>query len=142
VRYVHRMRTHPAAPLLLAFAALWACATPSATPSPARSAVASSRPPQVTDSTIALGRLVYNGRGNCRSCHGDEGQGTARGPALRDNIRVAGDSSFSALVTQVFHGTPARGSAGRSMPSRQDPKLTYSEVRAVAAYVWSLRERS
>lgn len=135
------MRTHPATPLFLALVALGACAAPQATPAPVRAAVGPSRPPGVTDSTIALGQVLYDGRGMCRSCHGEEGRGTARGPALHGRIGGAGDPSFSALITQVVHGTPAHDSAGAAMPSRQITQLTYPEVRAVAAYVWSLRER-
>ena len=135
------MRTHAATARLLAVAALGACAAPRPAPAPVRAAVAPARPPEVTDSAIALGRAVYDGRGTCRSCHGDEGRGTARGPSLRHTIRVEGDTGFQALIVRVVHGSPGHDSLRADMPARQITHLNYPDIRAVAAYVWSLRER-
>ncbi len=50
----------------------------------------------------------------CAGCHGDQGLGTSKAPALAMNQRVAEQSSEQ-LVTYLQHGNPAAG-----MPSFAD----------------------
>src|SRR4051794_34092999 len=63
----------------------------------------------------------------CASCHGEEGRGTAQGPGVAMNPRVAARSleELSAYV--------ARGNAGAGMPSFSD--LKPEELTALARYL-------
>jgi len=126
--------------LPLALLPALACGRAPAPIAPAAAAV-SPRPPEVTAESIRLGQAVYNGRGNCRYCHGTAGQGGPLGPNLADSIWITGDGSYRALVQQVMHGsTTPRDSTRLPMPEHEVTDLRYPDISAVAAYVWSLRE--
>jgi mono/diheme cytochrome c family protein len=97
------------------------------------------RPAGVNDSTIALGKELFHGSAQCNYCHGDGGRGTDRGPSLTGAIWLHGDGSYEAIIRQVLHGVPASQSmSGEPMPIRGWVPMNDDEVRAVAAYVWSI----
>src|SRR5260370_5531675 len=66
----------------------------------------------------------------CAGCHGDEGLGTAQGPALAMNQRV-GDRSTEGLAAYIQRGNPAAG-----MPSFAD--LTASDLSTLVGFLRSL----
>ena len=92
---------------------------------------------------IATGRSLFHGNGLCFSCHGQNGQGVANlGPALSDAEWLHGDGAFATIVARISSGVPADSAkTGISMPPRGGSRLNDTQVRAVAAYVWSLRRR-
>jgi mono/diheme cytochrome c family protein len=94
---------------------------------------------ELADSSLALGKRLYDGTGNCAWCHGAAGVGTSRGSDLTDDVWRHGDGGYLSIVEQVVHGVghPTGGPVA-PMPKRGMGNLTYPEVRAVAAYVWSL----
>lgn len=95
--------------------------------------------PEATDSTIARGRKVYNGPANCSACHGAEGHGTKAAPDLTDATWARGRGTYLDILDRVTHGVPRRESpTGQAMPMRGWTPLGDDDVRAVAAYVWSL----
>jgi mono/diheme cytochrome c family protein len=97
------------------------------------------RPPGVTDSSIAWGKQLFHGSANCSACHGEAGRGTDRGPNLTGAIWLHGDGSYQSLIQQVLHGVPAeRSMSGEPMPIRGWVPMNDADVRAVAAYVWSI----
>jgi len=97
------------------------------------------RPPGVTDSTIAWGRHLFHGSANCASCHGDDAQGTDKGPALTGAIWLHGPGTYEWLVEQIEHGIPSHETWTRKpMPMRGWTNMPDADVRAVAAYVWSI----
>ncbi len=69
-------------------------------------------------------------RTNCASCHGDDARGTAHGPGLAMNPRVA-EQSAEQLRSFLEHGNPAAG-----MPSFSD--LPATERAALASYLRSI----
>jgi mono/diheme cytochrome c family protein len=92
-----------------------------------------------TDSVIAWGARVYRGSANCVACHGPTGRGTADGPSLADGTWLKGRGTYEELIQQVVHGVPRRESVtGKPMPMRGWAGATDDEIRAVAAYVWSI----
>lgn len=96
-------------------------------------------PQPAPDSVIARGARVYRGSASCVACHGPTGRGTADGPSLADGIWIKGRGTYQELIQQVVHGAPRRESAtGKPMPMRGWAGATDDEIRAVAAYVWSL----
>jgi mono/diheme cytochrome c family protein len=117
--------------LLLAFAALLAT-------SPA----AAQAPAGVTPAAIAQGDSIFHSKGNCYACHGSNAQG-AVGPNLTDAEWIHSDGSYDAIVKQVTTGVPqAESKSGIPMPPKGGSTITDDEVKAVAAYVYSLSHKS
>lgn len=97
------------------------------------------RPAEITDSAIAWGRALFVGSANCSRCHGRDGRGTEYGPDLADAIWWHGPGSYEWLVREVTHGIPENLTVtGDPMPPRGWAPMNEVEVRAVAAYVWSI----
>jgi PQQ-dependent dehydrogenase (methanol/ethanol family) len=70
---------------------------------------------------------------NCAGCHGEDGRGTAKGPALVMNQRVA-QRSAGQLSAYLEHGNIAAG-----MPSFSD--LSRNDRMALVSYLRSLNEK-
>jgi cytochrome c oxidase cbb3-type subunit 3 len=83
----------------------------------------------VTEKLLITGQTLY--AQNCSRCHGADGQGTRRAPAL--NVQTFFDkvTSDHALLQIVSSGVP-----GTAMPAWGD-RLSVSEIEAVVAYVRS-----
>lgn len=101
---------------------------------------ADSLPPGVTAESIAEGKKLFAGAGLCAACHGPAAKGTpGLGPNLTDAEWLHSDGSFEALVAQITAGVPSNKSkSGVAMPPKGGAALSDAQVRAVAAYVWSL----
>ena len=70
--------------------------------------------------------------------HGANAQG-AVGPNLTDAEWIHSDGSYDAIVKQVTTGVPKEQSkSGIPMPPKGGSTITDDEVKAVAAYVYSL----
>jgi mono/diheme cytochrome c family protein len=116
--------------LLLAFAALVGT----------RPAVGQA-PAGATPAVIAQGDSIFHSKGNCYACHGANGQG-AVGPNLTDAEWLHSDGSYDAIVKQVTNGVPqAESKSGIPMPPKGGATITDDEVKAVAAYVYSLSHK-
>jgi mono/diheme cytochrome c family protein len=97
------------------------------------------RPEGVTDSSIAWGRQLFHGSANCASCHGVEARGTDEGPALSGALWLHGPGTYAWLVEQISLGIPAHETwTHKPMPARGWSNMPAADVRAVAAYVWSI----
>lgn len=132
---------------VVALAVLVACRGGSAggAPSPSGNA-ANARPAGVTDQMIALGDSLFN-NGGCIRCHGAKGIGAQNGPALNDAVWVQLQTgAYAEIVQLVTTGVPA---AAIKDPTRRNPmgarggrmNLNDDQVRAVAAYVWSISRK-
>jgi mono/diheme cytochrome c family protein len=116
--------------LMLAFAAVLE----------ARPAVAQA-PAAVTPAAIALGDSLFHSKGNCYACHGASAQG-AVGPNLTDAEWIHSDGSYDAIVKQITTGVTAEESKSKiPMPPKGGSQITDDEVKAVAAYVYSLSHK-
>lgn len=103
------------------------------------SAQAAARPAGVTDSSIAWGKALFHGAAKCAACHGQDAWGTAQGPALTGALWLHGPGTFPWLVEQITVGIPAHETwMHRPMPPRGWSRMPDADVRAVAAYVWSV----
>ena len=104
---------------------------------------AQARPAGVTDSVLEAGRVIYLGSGQCARCHGEHGEGTEEGEALSSGTWKLGSGDYEWLPSIIRHsGVAARGRDVDPLPMRGPTLLLPEEVRAVAAYVWSIsRER-
>ncbi len=107
-------------------------------PDPLAGQTADSLPPTVTAEMVTRGKALYNGAGLCMACHGPTGKG-GLGSDLTDTTWVHHDGNFEALVKQITEGIDEKASkSGQLMPARGGGSLSDEDIRAVAAYVWTL----
>lgn len=95
-------------------------------------------PDGVTPAMVEKGKKLYLGAGLCLACHGVDGKGTI-GPSLVDTEWLHIDGSFEQIVKQVLAGVSQKESkTGQIMPPKGGSSLNEADIRAVAAYVWTL----
>lgn len=86
------------------------------------------RPIPVTEESLAQGASLYTT--SCSRCHGPEGQGTQRAPAL--NVKSFLSSRTDAAIQQIV----TLGVTGTAMPAWGD-RLTDVEIQAVVGFMRS-----
>jgi cytochrome c5 len=115
----------------------------STAPSPARAAKPA-MPPGVTAAMIASGDSIFNNR-SCKNCHLVGGVGGPRGPNLTDSQWIHIDGSYDAIVNLVTTGFTKAEQVDKdyqfSMNPRGGVNLSDADIRAVAAYVYSLSHK-
>lgn len=95
----------------------------------------------VTPELIAQGDKVYHGAGNCYACHGTNAQG-AVGPNLTDAEWIHSKGTLDDIAAQVTNGVPKeKAKSGIPMPPKGGGTLSDDDIRAVAAYVYSLSHK-
>ena len=91
---------------------------------------------------LALGDSVFHGKAGgalCYVCHGPAGKGIAGlGPNLADKEWVNGDGSLPFIERVVLDGVPKPKKMPAPMPPKGGGQLNESQIKAVAAYVYSL----
>ncbi|HSM09851.1 MAG TPA: c-type cytochrome [Gemmatimonadota bacterium] len=97
-------------------------------------------PEGVTMAMVDEGKTVFEGAGICMSCHGPSGEGIPNlGGNLTDDAWLHSDGSYEAIVETVMNGVTAEAStSGVPMPARAGTNISDEQVRAAAAYVWTL----
>lgn len=83
----------------------------------------------VTEQLLATGQTLY--AQTCSRCHGTDGQGTRRAPALNVQSFFDKVTTDQAMIQIVTSGVP-----GTAMPAWGD-RLSVSEIEAIVAYVRS-----
>jgi mono/diheme cytochrome c family protein len=94
---------------------------------------------------VALGDSIFHGQvagGTCTACHGQDAKGTAVAPNLTDSQWLNGDGSYEFIVNTVTNGVPKPKEHPAPMPPKGGAQLTDDQVKAVAAYVYSLSHKS
>jgi cbb3-type cytochrome c oxidase subunit III len=95
-------------------------------------------PAAVTPAAIAKGDTIFHKTGLCYACHGSNAEG-AVGPNLTDGEWLQGDGSYDMIVATVTSGIPAeKAKKGIAMPPKGGSSISDEDVKAVAAYVYSL----
>lgn len=95
-------------------------------------------PEGVTPAMVEEGGKLFKGAGLCAACHGVSATGGV-GPSLTDTVWLHSKGTFEDIVRQITAGVPqAQAKGGMMMPPRGGAALSDAQVRAVAAYVWSL----
>ncbi len=123
-------------------AAAKAAAKPAAKPAAPAAAAAGGGP---TPQQIALGDSIFHGQvagGTCTACHGQDAKGTAVAPDLTDQQWINGDGSYNFIVHTVTTGVPQPKQHPAPMPPKGGATLSDDQVKAVAAYVFSLSHKS
>ncbi len=101
----------------------------------------SAAPAGVTPAAIAKGDTIYHKTGLCYACHGSNAEG-AVGPNLTDAEWLQGDGSYDMIVAVVTSGVPAeKAKKGIAMPPKGGSSISDEDVKAVAAYVYSLSHK-
>lgn len=97
-------------------------------------------PDGVTEELIAEGKSVFGGAGICMVCHGPEGKGVANlGADLADDEWLHSDGTYEGILATIETGVPAdKSSNGSVMPPKGGGSISDEQLKAVAAYVWSL----
>lgn len=110
-------------------------------PAAAAQAAPDSLPPGVTAKMVEDGRKLWGGQGLCLACHGPEGKG-GLGPDLTDGKWDHINGSYEQLVARIIKGVmPDESKSGQIMPPRGGGGLNDDQVKAVAAYVWTMNRR-
>jgi mono/diheme cytochrome c family protein len=95
-----------------------------------------------TPAQVALGDSVYHGRVGaalCFVCHGPNGKGvTGTGPDLTDKEWLNGDGSIASIEKIITEGVAKPKKMPAPMPPKGGGQLTDSQIKAAAAYVYSL----
>lgn len=90
---------------------------------------------------VAAGKVIFEGRGLCYSCHGMKGEGML-GPTTRlDSTKAwlhhdGTPAGIAVLIKVGVDGNKSR--SGQEMPPAGGARLTDEQVAQVAAYVWTL----
>lgn len=97
-------------------------------------------PPGVTPAMVAEGRRIFLSSGFCQNCHGPDAKGLPQlGTDLTDDEWRHTDGGYEGLLARIREGVPAeRSASGVPMPPLGGARLEEDELRAVAAYVWTL----
>ncbi|HET7470628.1 MAG TPA: c-type cytochrome [Gemmatimonadales bacterium] len=98
-----------------------------------------------TPQQIALGDSIFHGQvggGTCSACHGQDAKGTAVAPDLTDSQWLNGDGSYQFIVNTITNGVPKPKQHPAPMPPKGGAPLTDDQVKAVAAYEYSLSHKS
>ena len=97
-------------------------------------------PDGVTAEMVDDGKSIFTGRGICATCHGPDATGIPNlGGNLTDGEWIHSDGSLDGIVGAIVDGVPAGASTvGMPMPPRGGSGISDDQVKAVAAYVWTL----
>lgn len=98
-------------------------------------------PEGVTQEMVAQGKEIFTSTGLCYTCHGLDGKGTPLAPDLTDAAWLSIDGSYDAIVQLVHTGVPTPKQYPAPMAPMGGAQLSDDQVRAVAAYVYTLAPR-
>jgi mono/diheme cytochrome c family protein len=87
------------------------------------------------------GKAVFEGKGNCWTCHGRDARGTPLGPDLTDGEWLGIDGSLDSIRSVVQRGVTKPRKYPGLMPPMGGARLSRGELDAVAAYVHGLARR-
>lgn len=89
---------------------------------------------------VKEGETLFKGAGLCAACHGPDGKGVPNlGANLTDQQWLHSKGTYDDIVKQIMTGVTAdKSTTGTVMPPKGGSNLTDAQVKAVAAYVWTL----
>ena len=98
-------------------------------------------PEGATQAMVDKGNEIFHKAGLCYACHGQDAKGLV-GPNLTDDVWIHNKGSYPELIAQITKGVPKEESkSGVPMPAKGGSTISDDDVKAVAAYVWSLSHR-
>ena len=110
---------------------------------------AAQRPSAVTPAMITMGDSIFHAA-SCQRCHGPDAKGATNGPNLTGPtfLHIKGTGSYNDFLNVIMSGVPADSIKDPSHRQPMRPRgggqtpLTDDQVKAVAAYVYSLSHKS
>lgn len=93
-------------------------------------------PGGVTGAMAAEGRRLFSE--TCVVCHGPDARGTQLGPSLVDDEWIHVSGEYGEILRLIREGVPEPEEHPVPMPPLGGGAYTEAEVRALAAYVYSL----
>jgi mono/diheme cytochrome c family protein len=115
-------------------------------PSGAARPAAGGLPVGLTPQMIALGDSLFHAR-SCVRCHGADAKGAQNGPDLTVSTHMHVNGTYEDFVRLITSGVPRDSILDKSHRFAMQPRggnqnqLTDEQVRAVAAYVYSLSHK-
>ena len=98
-------------------------------------------PEGATQAMVDKGNEIYHKGGLCYACHGQDGKGLV-GPNLTDDVWIHSKGTYSELISQIAKGvTKEESKTGVPMPAKGGSSISDDDVKAVAAYVWSISHK-
>ena len=95
-------------------------------------------PEGVTPEMVAAGETIFTGAGICYTCHMPGGVGGPLAPNLTDDQWINTDGTYEGIIGIVTNGVPEPKEHPGIMLPKGGSAISDDDVRAVAAYVWSL----
>ena len=103
-------------------------------------------PAGVTTRSISLGDSLFHAR-SCARCHGADAKGAQNGPNLTTATHLHVNGTYDDFVRLITSGVPLDSIQDKSHRLAMQPRggnqnpLTDEQIRAVAAYVYSLSHK-
>lgn len=98
-------------------------------------------PEGATQAMVDKGKEIFHKAGLCYACHGQDGKGLV-GPNLADDVWIHSKGTFAELIVSITKGvTKEESKTGVPMPAKGGSTISDDDVKAVAAYVWSLSHK-
>lgn len=98
-------------------------------------------PQGVTQAMVDKGNEVYHKSGLCYACHGQDAKGLV-GPNLTDDVWLHSKGTYDDIVKSVMAGvTKEQSKSGVPMPPKGGATISDDDVKAVAAYVYTLSHK-
>ena len=117
--------------------AIAGCAT---TEAPAASTAIVASPSGATAVLVAAGDRLFH-ENSCIACHGEDAKGTSLAPNLADATWLTGDGSIGAITKIIREGVDEPKQFASPMPAMGGADLSPDDLKAVAAYVWSISHK-
>lgn len=96
-------------------------------------------PKGMTMAEVKEGANIYHTSGNCYTCHGVDGKGTALGPNQTDQIWLdATGGTYANILKTVKDGVPQPKKHPAPMPPMGGAQLTTQQLHDVAAYIYAI----
>ncbi len=95
----------------------------------------------VDEALVDQGAVLFRSAGLCFACHGPNGNGVpGAGADLSDREWMHGNGTLAEIYERILTGVgPEETRTGVIMLPRGGSQITDAQARAIAAFVWSLR---
>lgn len=117
-------------------------AAESPAPAPGDTAMDMDLPEGVTPEMVTAGETIFTGAGICYTCHMPGGVGGPLAPNLTDEEWINTDGTYDGIIEIVTNGVAEPKEHPGIMLPKGGSTISDEDVRAVAAYVWTLSHGS
>jgi mono/diheme cytochrome c family protein len=112
--------------------------SPAAAPATGTPTNAGTPPQGATAEDVSTGQQLFTTTANCYTCHGPDAKGTQLAPNLTDSEWINVSGTFDDIQKVIRTGVNPPKQHPAPMPAMGGAKLNDTQIRQLAAYVWSL----